>query len=123
MNTYKAIRWGWKCFTFKLPYVPFNIQYENRFFYESTNKLFDVQGSTLISLVDNYILIKYINEPHMGIRAQLDRPPRFRIELNPKDNELFLMDMQFLQDVCFILNFEDETDWDTLSNLDPMIRI
>jgi hypothetical protein len=59
----------------------------------------------------------------MGIRTQLDRPPQFRIELDPKDIELFLMDMQFLHDVCFILNFEDETDWDTLSNLDPMIRI
>lgn len=110
MNTHKAIRWGLMSFSHKFTQVQINKEYIST-------------GHLLISLTDEHIMIKHYDKLRKHKYRYPNEFPQFFIVLEPKDNELFLQDLRDLQDICFILNFEDETEFENLTECDKLIRI
>lgn len=123
MNTYKATRWGWRCFKDGLSYIPFNVQYENTIRHENIRDIKLIRGNTLISLTDEYVLIKFGPDPNMGLSTPLDFPPQFRIKLCLEDIESSSQDLQDQKDMCFILEFKNEVEFYSFGSPINLIQI
>jgi hypothetical protein len=124
MNTYKAVRWGLMSFSHKFPVVQINKEYLDILSYKTFSDSNIVStGHLFISLTEEHIMIKHYDKLRRHRYRYNNEFPQFFIVLEPKDNELFLQDLRDLQDICFILNFEDETDCENITKCDKLIRI